>query len=72
MPTTKEFHAQLAAFSQTWFNGAPGLVLYEHDQAVSAFQVDVQRGQVVGIAVLRNPEKLAAFQRSPPRLGAAQ
>lgn len=57
---------------ETWFNGAPGLVLYEHDRAVSAFQVDVQRGQIVGIAVLRNPEKLAAFQPSPPQLGVAQ
>ncbi len=51
---------------ELWFNGAPGLVVYERHRPVSAFQVEVVDGVVAGIAVLRNPDKLVAFAEAVP------
>ena len=51
---------------EQWFNGAPGLVVYTDQGPVSAFQVEVVQGAVVGIAVLRNPDKLVAFESASP------
>lgn len=46
----------------TWFNGAPGFVIWVDAQAVSAFNLDIQDQQIRQIHVLRNPDKLRFFK----------
>lgn len=45
----------------SWFNGAPGLLIYQSGIPVSAFQFEVAQGKIRGIYVLRNPDKLRLF-----------
>jgi len=47
-----------------WFNGQPGVLLYQDSQLVVALSFTVEDGMISQIFALRNPEKLAAF--SPP------
>ena len=43
-----------------WFNGAPGTVLFDSGQPVSAFQIEVAGNRIAAIYVQRNPDKLRA------------
>lgn len=45
----------------SWFNGSPGVVVYQGGRPVSAFHFDVADGRIAGIYVQRNPDKLGAF-----------
>ncbi|QDV48728.1 RNA polymerase sigma factor SigJ [Gimesia fumaroli] len=45
-----------------WFNGAPGMLIYQSGLPVSAYQFEVEQNQIRGIYVLRNPDKLAIFE----------
>lgn len=49
-------------FESRWFNGAPGMVLFQGGVAVSAFQLEVHDGLVFSIHVQRNPDKLQGFR----------
>ena len=46
-----------------WFNGSPGLVLWQGDKAISAFSFSIERSRSRQIYVLRNPDKLKYFSR---------
>lgn len=50
-----------ATLRATWFNGAPGVVLFERGRPVSAFHFQVADGRILGIFVQRNPDKLTRF-----------
>ncbi len=54
--TLVEHHCKIV-----WFNGAPGLVVLDHGRVVTALQLDIEAGLVVGIYAIRNPEKLQGF-----------
>ncbi|MFZ5876775.1 MAG: RNA polymerase sigma factor SigJ [Nitrospirota bacterium] len=53
-----------------WFNGAPGVLIYEGGQLATALSVAIENGTIQRIYALRNPEKLAAFEH--PGLSPAQ
>lgn len=44
-----------------WFNGAPGLLLYEDNQLVTAITLDVEDGTIRSVFAIRNPDKLKGF-----------
>lgn len=44
---------------ERWFNGAPGVLLYEDGVLTTALALDVLDGQIVRIHAQRNPDKLA-------------
>lgn len=44
-----------------WFNGRPGLLVYEGGVLTTALSVGVAGGRIARIFALRNPDKLAAF-----------
>lgn len=46
-----------------WFNGSPGVLLYEDRSPVSAFQFQVVDDRIRGIFVQRNPDKLKQFEK---------
>ncbi|WP_198000299.1 RNA polymerase sigma factor SigJ [Gimesia alba] len=45
----------------SWFNGAPGLIIYQAGVPVSAYQFEVEQNKICGIYALRNPDKLTFF-----------
>jgi RNA polymerase sigma-70 factor (ECF subfamily) len=47
-----------------WFNGAPGVLLSKEGRPDSAFHFEIIDGQIQGIFVQRNPDKLVAFDRA--------
>ncbi|MBV1857201.1 MAG: RNA polymerase sigma factor SigJ [Nannocystaceae bacterium] len=44
-----------------WFNGSPGVLIYQHDRLVAAISLALERGAIRRIFALRNPDKLTAF-----------
>ena len=44
-----------------WFNGALGRLAYFDGTPQGAFQLDVRGGLVVGVFIIRNPDKLSSF-----------
>lgn len=46
-----------------WFNGSPGLVLWQGNKAISAFSLTIDNNVIRQIHVLRNPDKLKLFVR---------
>lgn len=46
-----------------WFNGVPGVLIYEAGRLVVALSVAIQSGRIHRIYALRNPDKLAAFDK---------
>lgn len=48
-----------------WFNGVPGVLIYNHGQLNTALSASIADGRITGLYALRNPDKLAAF---PPTL----
>ena len=49
-----------------WLNGAPGVVLYEGEEPVSAFHFSVESGEIRAIFVQRNPDKLRFLRKEEP------
>lgn len=45
----------------SWFNGSPGILIYENDTLSTAITLDTDAGQIQRIYAIRNPEKLTAF-----------
>lgn len=44
-----------------WFNGQPGVLIYQQGQLVAALCLALEKGIITRLFALRNPEKLAAF-----------
>ncbi len=44
-----------------WFNGAPGLLVYDDQQLVTAYTLEVVGSRVRSVFAVRNPDKLQAF-----------
>jgi len=44
-------------------NGQPGFLSYEEGRVVAATLLDVGEGRILGIRIIRNPDKLASVQR---------
>jgi len=44
-----------------WFNGLPGLLVFEDDQLATALTVEIDQGRIRRIFAVRNPDKLGAF-----------
>ena len=44
-----------------WFNGSPGIILYEDGKPVTAFSLQIEDGRIETIYALRNPDKLAGL-----------
>ncbi|MDQ8205258.1 RNA polymerase sigma-70 factor [Pelagicoccus sp. SDUM812003] len=51
------------AHRPTWYNGAPGLIIYENEIPVSAINIHVSENRIQGFFIHRNPDKLATFAR---------
>ncbi|MCH6258172.1 RNA polymerase sigma factor SigJ [Puniceicoccaceae bacterium K14] len=49
-------------YRPTWYNGSPGLLIYENDIPVSAINLLVSENQIHGFYIHRNPDKLARFR----------
>ncbi|MEM9158802.1 MAG: RNA polymerase sigma factor SigJ [Verrucomicrobiota bacterium] len=49
-------------YQPTWYNGAPALLLFEHDQAITAFNLHVVDKRIQTIFAHRNPDKLALLK----------
>lgn len=47
-----------------WFNGSPGLVVWEQGKPISAFNLELHDGVIKTIHALRNPDKLRLFYTS--------
>ena len=45
-----------------WFNGAPGLLIYENGVLITAFSLRPEQGRIRAIYAHRNPDKLATFR----------
>lgn len=44
-----------------WFNGLPGLLVFEDDQLATALTLEIDQGRIRRIFAVRNPDKLGAF-----------
>ncbi len=44
-----------------WFNGCPGLLVFEDGRLATAFTLEVEAGRIHRIYAIRNPEKLGGF-----------
>jgi RNA polymerase sigma factor, sigma-70 family len=49
------------SIDEVWFNGAPGFLVSDGGQPVSAFNFEISDKKIQAIHVLRNPEKLKFF-----------
>jgi RNA polymerase sigma-70 factor (ECF subfamily) len=47
--------------SPRWFNGVPGLLVYEDGILATALSVSIDAGVIYGIYAIRNPDKLTPF-----------
>ncbi|QDU61099.1 ECF RNA polymerase sigma factor SigJ [Planctomycetes bacterium Pan216] len=56
----RRFYAKVGGIQlkQTWFNGAPGLLVLAEGQAPSAYQFAIEEGVIQSIFIQRNPDKL--------------
>ena len=61
-PHLRQQNSQQAKLTQTWFNGAPGFLLWLDDKPVTAFSFSIENGQIESIYALRNPDKLKFFK----------
>ncbi len=60
-PAFKYFEQKNEKRSIEWFNGLPGLVLWQNGKAVSAFSFTIVDNKIRKIHALRNPDKLKFF-----------
>ncbi|MCG8427541.1 MAG: RNA polymerase sigma factor SigJ [Chromatiales bacterium] len=44
-----------------WFNGSPGLLVFENTQLATALTIDMAAGKIENIYAIRNPDKLISF-----------
>jgi len=44
-----------------WFNGSPGILVFENDIPSTAITLDISEGQIQRIYAIRNPDKLMSF-----------
>ncbi|WP_260292447.1 RNA polymerase sigma factor SigJ [Sedimenticola hydrogenitrophicus] len=44
-----------------WFNGLPGLLVFEDEQLATALTLEIDQGRIRRIFAIRNPDKLGAF-----------
>lgn len=49
-------------FEQTWYNGTPGLIIYENDIPITAINLFVSENRIHSFYVHRNPDKLNIFR----------
>jgi len=49
-------------FRTRWFNGAPGILVYEDRRLVVALSAAIESGRIHRIYALRNPDKLAVLE----------
>lgn len=49
------------SITNVWFNGAPGFVIWQNAQPISAFNFAIQGNRIKRIYALRNPDKLKFF-----------
>ncbi|MBI2236157.1 MAG: RNA polymerase sigma factor SigJ [Magnetospirillum sp.] len=49
----------------SWFNGCPGLLVFEDGELATALTLEVEQGRVLRIFAVRNPDKLGVFAPSP-------
>ncbi|MFO0775726.1 MAG: RNA polymerase sigma factor SigJ [Nitrospiraceae bacterium] len=54
-------NAETTTFVPRWFNGAPGLLIYEAGRLVTALTLAVAEGAIHRIYAIRNPDKLASI-----------
>lgn len=47
-----------------WFNGQPGVLIYQNNQLVAALSLSVAMNRIDRIFALRNPDKLVPFMQS--------
>lgn len=47
--------------STSWFNGSPGILIFENNLLATAITLDTNQGIIQRIYAIRNPEKLGAF-----------
>ncbi len=52
------------SFETRWFNGAPGVVVFEAGELASAFHFQIADQRIQGIFVQRNPDKLEVLRRT--------
>ena len=64
-PSFTQLDAQRVTADYTWFNGAPGFVIWVDNTPVSAFNFEIDVDMIRKIHVLRNPDKLRLF--TPPQ-----
>ena len=44
-----------------WFNGSPGLLIFENNRLATAMTIDIYQGNIQSIYAIRNPDKLVPF-----------
>jgi len=49
--------------SMLWFNGSPGMLVFENDTLSTAMTLDISEGQIQRIYAIRNPDKLISFSK---------
>jgi len=54
--------ASTVTITENWFNGVPGLVVWENNNPVTAFNFEITDKKINKIHALRNPDKLKLFQ----------
>lgn len=45
-----------------WFNGSPGILIFEDDELATAMTLDISEGQIQCIYAVRNPDKLISLR----------
>ncbi len=50
--------------SMLWFNGSPGILVFENDRPSTAMTLDISEGKIQRIYAIRNPDKLISFSRN--------
>lgn len=58
--------AQTVVMVPRWFNGVPGVLIYENGKLHTALSASIADGRITGIYALRNPDKLAPFPTTLP------
>ncbi|WDE10170.1 RNA polymerase sigma factor SigJ [Thalassomonas haliotis] len=64
MPAFKHVLASQGKRTIEWFNGSPGIVLWQQDKPVSAFSFTLDESGIRQIYALRNPDKLQLFSHA--------
>lgn len=49
--------------STSWFNGSPGILIFENNLLATAISLDIDNGVIQRIYAIRNPDKLEVFSK---------